>query len=174
MLSGPRIQLRALEPGDLNFLARLENDPALWDAGDTRVPYSRHALELYIERASTEDFYAVRQIRLVMADGRWPDRAFGVIDLFDFSPANRRAAVGVALLPVARGQGYGREALNLLMTYAHDVLHLHQLHCAVAAPNTASLALFRGAGFVEIGVRREWLLAQGGIWQDVVELQRLL
>jgi diamine N-acetyltransferase len=174
MLTGSRVTLRALEPADIGFLMRLENDPTLWDAGDTRVPYSRYALEQYIERAAIEDVYAIRQARFVIgteAEGR---RAVGVIDLFDLLPAHRRAAVGIALLPEARGLGLGTETLRLFCDWAANAVHLHQLHCSVVTDNTASLRLFRGAGFSEIGVRPEWMLGLGGRWHDVVELQKLL
>lgn len=173
MLTGARVQLRPLEPDDLNFLVRLENDPDLWDAGDTRVPYSRYALEQYIERAAVEDIYAVRQARFVIADASRPLHAYGVIDLFELMPVHRRAGVGIALLPEARGQKIGSEALQLLCEYAADVLHLRQLHCCVAANNEASLRLFRGAGFTQVGVRQAWLLGRGGQWLDAVELQLL-
>lgn len=174
VLSNPRVCLRALEPEDLGFLARLENDPTLWDAGDTRVPYSRYALQQYIERAAVEDLYSVRQTRFIIGAAPTGAQALGVLDLFDLVPAHRRAAVGIALLPEARGQGMGKAALEILIAYARDILHLHQLHCAVAAGNMASLRLFRGAGFTEIGTRRQWLLTYGGQWEDAVELQCLL
>ncbi len=174
MLSGPLVTLRALEPEDLSFLARLENDPALWDAGDTRVPYARYALAQYIERAAVEDVYAVRQVRFVIGTAPDGDHPAGILDLFDFVPAHRRAGVGIALLPEQRGRGLATEALLLLCEWAAAALHLHQLHCAIATTNTVSRRLFARAGFEEIGVRREWLLGVGGHWHDVVELQRLL
>ena len=172
MLTGPRVTLRALEPSDLAFLVRLENDPALWDAGDTRVPYSRHALEQYIERAAVEDVWAVRQVRFVIGTGLDGMRAAGVLDLFDLAPGHRRATVGIALLPEARGQGLAFEALDLLSAYAAAALHLHQLHCGVAADNAPSLRLFRAAGYEQIGTRRQWLLGLDAQWHDVVEFQR--
>ena len=89
-------------------------------------------------------------------------------------PAHRRAAVGIALLPEARGQRLAAEALGLLHHYAAAALHLHQLHCGVVVGNTASMRLFRSAGYAEIGVRRQWMLGIGGEWDDVVEFQRLL
>ncbi len=174
MLTGPRVTLRALEPADLNFLVRLENDPALWDTGETRVPYSRHALEQYIERAAVEDIWSVRQVRFVIGEGAAGGQPSGVLDLFDLAPGHRRAGVGIALLPQARGRGLAAEALDLLHEYAAAALHLHQLHCAVAADNAPSLRLFRAEGYAEIGTRRQWLLGIGGQWHDVIEFQRLL
>ena len=40
----PAVRLRALEPEDLDFLYRIENDEALWDCGTTNLPYSRQVL----------------------------------------------------------------------------------------------------------------------------------
>ena len=174
MLSSPHTTLRPLEPTDLPFLLRLENDPMLWDAGDTRIPYSRYALEQYIERAAVEDIWTARQARFIIGTGPDSSHARGVIDLFDLSPAHRRAAVGIALLPEARGQGLGRAALTLLCDYAATALQLHQLHAAVAADNAASLRLFRGIGFETVGTRPQWLLGLGGRWLDVVEVYRRL
>lgn len=174
MLSGPRVTLRALEPTDLPFLLQLENDPVLWDAGDTRVPYSRHALEQYIERAAVEDLWSVRQVRFVIGTGAQGTQPAGVLDLYDLAPAHRRAAVGIALRPEARGRGLAIEALELLTEYAAAALHLHQLYCAVDTDNAPSLRLFRAAGFTEVGVRQQWLLGLHGRWLDVVEFQRLL
>jgi diamine N-acetyltransferase len=174
MLSGSLVMLRALEPSDLAFLVRLENDPALWDDGDTRMPYSRHALAQYIERATTEDIHHIQQARFVIGTAPHGDHPVGVIDLFDLVPSHRRAAVGIALLPEQRGRGFGAEALALLCEWASTALHLHQLHCCVATTNIASQRLFARAGFQEVGVRRQWLLGLGGRWHDVIELQRLL
>jgi diamine N-acetyltransferase len=72
-----------------------------------------------------------------------------------------------------RRRGYAHAALQLLPPYARQVLRLHQLHCTIAADNTASLQLFATAGFTRVGIRRQWLRRADG-WQDAVELQLLL
>ena len=41
--------------------------------------------------------------------------------------------------------------------YARERLRLHQLWCSVTANNMASLELFRKAGFIESGTKRDWL-----------------
>ncbi len=167
----PTVALRALEPGDLDFLYALENDPAIWAVSDTQAPVSRYALHEYLEHA-TADFYEVRQLRLVVeADGA----AVGVVDLFGFEPLHQRAGVGITILAGARRRGYARRALELLAAHACYVLRLHQLYCTVAAGNRASLRLFRAAGFRRVGTRRAWLRGPGpGQWLDAVELQLVL
>lgn len=101
-------------------------------------------------------------------------RPVGALDLFEFDPHDLRCGVGILIhAPADRGRGYAGETLDLLLTYARDVLGLHQLWCDVEAGNAASLALFRRAGFTESGRKRHWRRTPQG-WQDVILLQRLL
>ena len=44
LLKNDRITLRAMEPEDLEFIYRMENDTTLWSAGSTNVPYSRYKI----------------------------------------------------------------------------------------------------------------------------------
>ncbi|MCC2548366.1 GNAT family N-acetyltransferase [Hymenobacter sp. BT175] len=168
MLSAGPIFLRALEPGDLDFLYVLENDPSLWAVSDTLAPLSRHVLTEYLSHAAA-DFYEVRQLRLVICQAE-DGCAVGTIDLFGFEPRHQRAGVGITVVAGKRGRGVAREALTRVLDYARDTLYLHQLHCTIAVTNTASRRLFEGAGFRQVGVRRDWLRTKNG-WEDVLELQ---
>ena len=165
--------LRALEDTDLEFLYALENDPDIWAVSDTLAPVSRHALREYLRHA-TADFFETRQLRLIMCAE--PDRRpVGTLDLFQFEPLHQRAGVGITVLAAERRRGFARAALAQLLPYARHTLRLHQLYCTVAAPNRASLALFRAAGFRRVGLRQQWLRGPvAGQWLDAVELQCLL
>ncbi|MCC3157693.1 GNAT family N-acetyltransferase [Hymenobacter sp. 15J16-1T3B] len=169
MLRGHSVYLRALEADDLAFLYEIENDPSVWGlASDTLTPISHYSLERYLVAAAA-DFYEVRQLRLVIC-ARADDAAVGTVDLFNFEPHHRRAAVGIMVLQNRRRAGYAAEALRLTLQYARRTLHLHQVYCTVAASNRASLRLFRGAGFRRVGVRHQWLSTDEG-WEDAVEMQ---
>ena len=167
----PTIRLRALEPDDLEFLYALENDSTIWGVSDTLAPVSRHALREYLAHASA-DFYAVRQLRLVITTG-FGSLAVGIVDLFDYDPLHQRAGVGITILAGQRRHGYARQALELLKNHAREVLRLHQIYATVGADNHPSLRLFRAAGFRRVGTRHAWLRTPQG-WQDAVELQYLL
>jgi len=52
------IQLRALEPSDLDFLFTLENDQRLWSISNTLVPFSKFTLKQYITNAKEDIFTA--------------------------------------------------------------------------------------------------------------------
>ena len=81
-LQGPHIQLRALEPEDLDMMYTIENDTSLWDVSNRQVPYSREVLRQYIIN-SQADLYADKQVMLMM-ELRTTHETVGAIDLFNF------------------------------------------------------------------------------------------
>ena len=172
LLQGAKCRLRAVEPHDVDYIHRQENDPSVWAVSGTMAPYSRYSIENFVAEQQA-GIYATHQLRLMIetiAEGR----RLGMVDLFDFDAVNLRAGVGVLICDQSdRRQGYAFEALSLLCEYARLTLRLHQLWCGVGADNRASLSLFRRAGFVRTGRRRDWLLTAEG-WRDEIEFQKIL
>ena len=162
-------RLRALEPEDLELMYGWENDMQIWRVSGTVAPFSRHVLSRLIEEQQF-DIYATRQMRLVIEhDGQ----AVGAVDLFEFDPHNRRAGVGIIVDSQHQAQGLGYDALKALEQYARQTLHLHQLWCSVTVDNEASLKLFRKAGYIECGLRREWILTSDGALDEIL-MQKIL
>ncbi len=164
------ITLRAVEPLDIEPLYLWENSPDLWEYGDVPAPFSRYALQQYVERALREDIYALRQLRL-MLDLTLNDGScvtIGAVDLYDLDPLHLRAGVGILIFEKSfRRKGYATQALQQLMDYAFDTLHLHQLHCTVGENNAASIALFKKLGFEITGVRKEWRKKEKGFENEL-------
>ena len=105
------IRLRKIEPTDLPYLYRWENDASVWADGANHNPLSQQDLRTYIE-STTGDIYRDGQLRLIIdEDGV----TTGCIDLFDFDSRNRRAAIGMYIAPEYRGKGVGREAVRLFL-----------------------------------------------------------
>lgn len=171
-LTDDTIALRALEPDDLDTVYRWENDPALWPWGNTCAPLSRHALKQYIDTYDA-DIHAARQLRLMIVDAAIGDRRLGTIDLFDYDPVNRRAAVGIFVDDSARRQGVALRALRLTAEYCRERLGMHQLWATVAADNRPSRALFESAGFKIAGRLKSWLRT-GRTFNDAYIYQRFL
>ena len=169
-LEGELTRLRALEAEDVDLLYVWENDFAVWGVSGTLAPFSRHTLRRFLDEQRF-DLYAARQLRLVVEtlDGR----AVGLVDLFEFEPVDLRAGIGILIHGAGdRGRGFASDALDVLCRYARQVLGLHQLWCSVAPDNAASLTLFRRAGFVECGRKREWRRTPDG-WADELLLQKI-
>lgn len=148
------VKLRAMEPEDLDWLYRIENNPDLWTVGATNVPYSRYALHDYIANSSN-DIYSDRQVRFIIEN--YKGNVVGIVDLVNFDPQHLRAEVGIVIENKFRQHGYASMALKLVASYAKDVLHLHQLYAIVDATNEASTGLFGKMGYVSIGRLTEWL-----------------
>ncbi len=179
-LIGELIQLRALEPSDLDQLYEWENDTAIWSVSGTLAPFSRFVLEQYLA-SSHQDIYSNKQLRLMIdltvndedadSDSGVETRGIGCIDLFDFDPKNRKAGVGILIADRAdRGKGYATEALNLLVDYGFDVLDLHQIYSNVRVDNENSVALFKRIGFEITGLKQDWVL-DSGKWYDEYTMQ---
>ncbi|MGV3460177.1 MAG: GNAT family N-acetyltransferase [Flavobacterium sp.] len=154
-LTGNTVYLRALEPEDLEFIYSIENHEPVWEVSNTQTPYSRFLIRQYLENAH-QDIYEAKQLRLAICKNDTKE-AIGLIDLFDFDPANHRAGVGIVIKDDAeRNKGIGKEALGLLINYAFTHLRLHQLYANIGADNAASVRLFTNFGFVETGVKKDW------------------
>ena len=163
----PLTSLRAIEPEDLDFLYRIENDVKLWNVGITNVPYSRYALHDYVANASG-DIYTDRQVRLIVENA--DHQVVGIADIVNFDPGNRRAEIGLVIEQPFRGQGYGLSAMQALQKYALEVLHLHQLYAVIDATNETCLQLFRQLGYQESARLKEWLF-DGREYRDAIVMQ---
>lgn len=169
LLSGKNTRLRAIEPSDLDIIYEWENDPANWLVSNTITPFSRHVLSRYIEQAH-KDIHEARQLRLMIDlidNSGVALKSIGTVDLFDFDPVHERAGVGILIADQEnRMRGFAFESLSILIRYAFETLHLHQLYCNISNDNQASLKLFKKLGFLDVGIKRDWL-RDGNGWLDV-------
>lgn len=172
-MQGEKISLRAIELDDIDVLYEMENDVANWAISDTQMPFSRYTMEQYVLSCGNQDIYTLKQLRLMICE-RHGQHVAGCIDLYDFQPKHLRAAVGILICPEYRKKGYASEALQLLIRYASDTLHLKQIYCQVDAGNLPSLRLFEKHGFVKTGTFRSWNMTSAQKWEDEYLLQNIL
>ena len=73
------IELRPLEPEDIELLYKWENDSSLWEFSNSKTPFSKHILRIYIEN-SFKDIYEAKQLRLIIQTKEkktsWGNRPF--------------------------------------------------------------------------------------------------
>jgi len=157
LLKGKHIQLRALEPSDLDWLFAVENDEVFWEVSNTIHPFSKELLSRYIANAH-QDLFTARQLRLVID---YKNKSAGLIDLYSFDPQHHRAGLGILVLPEFQTKGVAKEAIQLLKKYAFEHLQMHQLYVNIAVDNAKSLELFKNLGFKQVGVKKDWLISKG-------------
>ncbi|WP_152287598.1 GNAT family N-acetyltransferase [Flavicella marina] len=171
LLKGKKINLRPLEPEDLEFLYNAENDGNYWKVSGTQTPFSKYLLKNYIEN-SHQDIYEAKQLRLIIetSDSRTP---VGMIDLFDFEPQHKRAGIGLLILSEYQNQGFASESISMLVSYAHHYLGLHQVFANIGLDNQTSIHLFEKHNFTKTGIKKDWILYNGSYFDEAV-YQRIL
>ena len=153
------VKLRKIEPSDLPYLYKWENDAASWADGANHNPLSQQDLRDYIA-STTGDIYRDGQLRLIIEnDGV----TCGCMDLFDFDPHNRRAAIGMYIAPEYRGKGVGRQALEQLEAYAFKHLNLRVLYAIIATKNIPCSALYRSSGYLPSSPLPAWTLESDAV-----------
>ncbi|MBA3394542.1 MAG: GNAT family N-acetyltransferase [Deltaproteobacteria bacterium] len=77
-----------------------------------------------------------------------------------------RATLGIGIQRRARGQGHGRALLETVITWAREH-RLAWLDLGVFAQNSRARAVYRAAGFVEVGTVRDQFRVDGVSIDDV-------
>src|ERR1035437_8901968 len=127
LFENENIRLRAVEPEDLDLLYVWENNPLLWEVGNTRNPYSRYVLKQYIID-SDKDIYENKQLRLMIVQIK-TGLTIGTVDLFDFDIHNSRIALGLYVDAAFQGNGFAKSSLHLVEEYVFNYLKINQLYC---------------------------------------------
>ena len=159
------ITLRALEPSDIDFLFDIENDISLWKYSNRSTPYSRHLLLDYIKNSS-KDIFESRQIKFAISDSK--SIPLGFIDLYDFEPMHRRAAIGLVVDYSNRSLGIGSISLDLIELYAKNQLFLNQLYANIASENKHSIDLFKKHKFIQTGKKTQWNFYDGNYHDEYI------
>lgn len=161
------ISLRALEPEDLELLYEWENNLSYWIISNTVVPFSKYTLKRYLEN-SHKNIYETGQLRL-MIDHIPDNTTIGTIDIFDFDPFHKRAGLGILIAKEDyRRKGYASMALKCLVNYCFSTLQLHQIYCNILANNCESMDLFKKAGFVQSGIKKDWIKTSDGYLDEYI------
>ena len=168
ILEDDSVKLRALEPADALVMWEVESDRSQWLYNGMLAPFSAKSLADYASNYEADPFKA-GQIRLVaMRKTDCPASSqpeymkgcenIGLVDLYDISPSDRNAFVGIYILPNFRGHGLAGKSLDLTCRYAADILNLECLAAKVVEGNESSRRLFEQAGFTHAGTLRKWIL----------------
>lgn len=151
------IILRAVEPKDADKLWNIETDSSQWLQNGMMAPLSRYYLKEYAQNYDADPIRA-GQLRMVIESA---DSCFiyGLIDLYDISPVNRTAFVGIYICEAFRHKGFAKQALMLMECYARQLLNLRILAVRIAEDNELSRQLFLKSEYLQCGVLKDWMLS---------------
>lgn len=162
---GKKIMLRAIERKDHELITSMFNSPEIerlvigWS-----FPLSQLAHEKWIEEHYKDD-----NLRLII-ERLDSHEAVGVAMLTDIDWKNRKASYGIKIADKEnRHQGLGIDTTMAFMRYAFDELQLNRLDSCCLEDNVLSKKMHMKCGWVEEGVRRNYIYKQGK-YKDLIEL----
>lgn len=86
------------------------------------------------------------------------DDPVGCIELYNYDPINRRAAVGIVVSNEYRHRGYGQSMINALTDFCRQNTSLHQIYADIASTNLPSIRIFQRAGYQHCATLRDWVI----------------
>lgn len=163
-LRGDWVYLRPLVREDLGPIRRWSKDPELRGLIGEIEPMSEAEAEAFFQRVQTGPdrlwFMVVR---------RSDDRPIGETGLLRMFPAWRTTDLSLMLGERdVWGQGYGTEAIRLLLDYAFGVLNMHRVSVGVVGFNERALRFYEKVGFLREGVQRDGYYYEGRFYDFVM------
>jgi RimJ/RimL family protein N-acetyltransferase len=170
LYAGERVRLRGTLDSELATLAEWMTDPSIrvTQARYAAVPSERSAREIVSEWSANKATDVGFSIETVGAE----PTLVGHVGLFGTDNKDRCGTVGIVIGPPYLGQGYGTDAMRLIVGFGFRELGLHRIQLDVYAFNVRAIAAYRKAGFVEEGRARQ-LVHHDGRWYDNVQMSIL-
>ncbi len=101
------------------------------------------------------------------------DKLIGTISLEKYDAINRTATLGIFIGDKEyRSQGYGTEAIRLILDYGFNYLNLNNIKLDLMSFNERALKCYQKCGFKEYGRRRKCKYINGQYY-DMIEMDIL-
>jgi RimJ/RimL family protein N-acetyltransferase len=147
-LVGERVELRRHARENYRLYGEWYGDPEIWRLTSWAAsPLSPSAVERLFENrehSTTDDSFAIHL--------KGKDEPIGVISLMNISESNASAELSVIVgHPEDRHQGYGAEAIGLLLDHAFNELGLNRVSLSVFEFNEGAISTYERLGFREEG-----------------------
>lgn len=165
VLIGERVSLVASEPKrDAPLVSRWSHNGEymrMLDADTIRL-WSAESSQKWLEDESELEHPSMI---LFMIQENESESLIGFVDLSGINRLEKDCMIGIGLgEPQYWGQGYGTEAMQLLLEYGFTVLDLHRLSLNVFDYNQRAIRSYQKAGFQVEGRLREALNRDGRRW----------
>ncbi|KAI0259812.1 acyl-CoA N-acyltransferase [Gloeopeniophorella convolvens] len=162
MFETERLILRAFQPSDGDVMLSFMNDPEIQahTTADAVVPRTEKWKENPQKWADAPGLFVILELKETR-------EVIGHLSLSTSFSKNRDATLGITLGTKYAGQGYGTEAMRLVVGYGFRELAFHRIQLSVNETNERALAAYRKVVFVEEGRLRKSLW-KGGKFVDRV------
>lgn len=165
-MRGEKVGLGPATRAMIPLVSKWENDfgVCVW-SGDSFEPRTREQAEADFDRhfkGGPHDWFGFVIYELATM------RLIGVCDIRRIDYVRGTAEMGIEIgEPDCWGKGYGTEAVILMLDYAFNGLHLHNMMLDTSSFNERAIRAYLKAGFREIGRRREAKRIAGRYYDEV-------
>jgi RimJ/RimL family protein N-acetyltransferase len=166
VLKGERVTLRAIEREDLPLLWAHNNDldVELAGGGDPPMPQSLARLQAEFDQNAAKGGRDGATFGIEVGG-----KLIGGCGLFGFSETDRTAELGIGIGDKAYwNQGYGREAVGMLLEYAFRLRNWRRVWLRVWGHNERAIRSYHACGFVEEGRLRDHVWSAGAYYDLVL------
>lgn len=159
---GDRVALTTIEPQEEPLLRTWINDPEIWSTLGMRRPINEPQEKVHIEKFNANPTDMIFGVYV-----KDDCKLIGTIGLHRIDATCRRAVLGIMIGDKAyQNNGYGTEAIELVMRYGFMELNLHRILLHVFARNDRAVHVYEKVGFIEEGRLRDHVWRHGQ-WCDV-------
>ncbi len=172
-LIGNKIRLRASEPSDIPLFLKWINDPEVTENLMQHFPVSsveeEHWYNKMIEKPAAEHVFV---IEINKEDPEiW--QPIGNIQFLDINWRVRKTEVGIMIGEKQFwDQGYGTEAIRVMLKHGFETLNLHRIWLQVYEKNYRGIRSYQKVGFVQEGRFRDGHY-QHGVYSDILVMSIL-
>lgn len=158
---GERVFLSPINPDDAEFYTGLVNDMEISSfIGNSHQVYSLSRERDYLEEVCQDGHHFA-------IIGKEEGSLLGNCGLEDVDLVNRTAELGILLERSSWNQGFGKEAIQLLLDYAFNILNINNVMLSVYSYNQRAISCYKRCGFKEMGRRREARLIGGKFYDEI-------
>ena len=165
LLRGEKVRLTAVTSADMPAITRWWGDPNFLRLYNTAPAMPRNDDQLSrrfdLSRSGDDAFlFAIRRVDEPAAED--DNELIGLLELDGVVWAHRTTFVSIGIGEARyRGQGYGREAMQLALAFAFNELNLYRVCLTVFSYNDQAITLYERLGFVREGAYRQHLERDG-------------
>lgn len=163
-IEGERIYLSPINLEDAEVYTKWMNDPSITNNTHASARLMNvEAEKEWIQSSLCNQDY---QFAIVLKEN---DTLLGNCGIMNLNSIDQVATVGIFIGEEEyRSNGYGAEALRLLLSYGFDVLHLHNMDLKVFSFNTRAIRCYEKVGFREYGRRHESYYLNGSYHDQIM------
>ncbi|PEM51869.1 GNAT family N-acetyltransferase [Bacillus wiedmannii] len=163
-LESKRIYLRPLCQLDAPIILESTTDNEIRYMTGTKSTFSLEQIKTHIDHINNDSSRYDFAICL-----KSTEEMIGELSILDIDEENKRAVFRISMLSIAlTGQGYGTEAITIVLKFVFEQLYLNRLQLEVFSHNLRGIRAYEKVGFVKEGTLRQSLFYNDTFSDEII------